>query len=56
MVIAFLYCMSVSNPSLFDNVASQFVERQDIHDLCAKQIASYIKRSGWVKAEDHVMV
>lgn len=52
----FLYCMSSSNPSLFDNAASQFVERQDIHDLCSKQIASFIKRSGWVTCDDHVMV
>ena len=48
--------MSSSNPSLFDNAASQFVEIQDIHDLCSKQVASFIKRSGWVRSEDRVMV
>ena len=48
--------MSSSNPSLFDNAASQFVETQDIHDLCSKQVASFIKSSGWVRHEDRVMV
>ncbi|KAK8830970.1 hypothetical protein WA577_003670, partial [Blastocystis sp. JDR] len=47
--------MSSSNPSLFDNAASQFVETQDIHDLCSKQVASFIKSSGWVRSEDRVM-
>lgn len=56
MSYCFLYCMSSSNPSLFDNAASQFVETQDIHDLCSKQVASFIKSSGWVRSEDRVMV
>lgn len=48
--------MDTPSASLFDNVASEFVERQSIHDLCSKQIAECIKGKEWIKTSDSVMV